>query len=162
MLMAARAAFDADLARQLIDRKRALPGAALPILHDLQNEFGYIDDAAIVLMAEALNISKAEAVGVVGFYHDFKRAPVDGRPLKLCRAESCQSMGCEDLVVHLETRHGIRADETRPGAALHVESVYCLGNCALSPAALFDGEPVGRLDRNAVDAIVARAKGQTQ
>lgn len=160
--MAARAAFDADLAKELIDRKRTQPGAALPILHDLQHQFGYIDDAAIALIAEALNISKAEALGVVSFYHDFRRAPIDGKSLKLCRAESCQSMGCEDLVAHLETRHGIKADEARPGAALHVETVYCLGNCALSPAALLDGEPVGRLDRDRVDVIVASAKGKKQ
>ena len=160
--MAARAAFDADLAKRLIDRKRSLPGAALPILRDLQDHFGYIDDAAIALMAEALNISKAEALGVVSFYHDFRRAPVDGKRLKLCRAESCQSMGCEELVAHLETRHGIKADEARPGAALHVETVYCLGNCALSPAALFEGEPMGRLDRSALDALVERATGRTQ
>ena len=160
--MAARAAFDADLAKQLIDRKRSLPGAALPILHDLQHQFGYIDEAAIALMAEALNISKAEALGVVSFYHDFRRAPVDGRVLKLCRAESCQSMGCEDLVAHLESRHGIKADEARPGATLHVETVYCLGNCPLSPAALFEGEPVGRLNRDRIDVIVASAKMKSQ
>jgi formate dehydrogenase subunit gamma len=160
--MAARAAFDADLAKMLIDRKRSMPGAALPILHDLQEHFGYIDEAAIALMAEALNISKAEALGVVSFYHDFRRAPVYGKRLKLCRAESCQSMGCEELVAHLKERHGIEPDEPRPGAALHVETVYCLGNCALSPAALFEGEPIGRLSRDAIDAIVARAGGHTQ
>ncbi len=160
--MAARAAFDAGLARELIERKRSTPGAALPILHDLQHQFGYIDDEAVALMAEALNISKAEAFGVVSFYRDFRRVPVDGRVLKLCRAESCQAMGCEDLVAHLETRHGLTVDEAKAGAGLHVETVYCLGNCALSPAALLDGEPVGRLDRDRIDAIVADAKGQTQ
>ena len=156
--MAAKAAFDAELARELIERKRSTPGAALPILHDLQHEFGYSDDAAVALMAEALNISKAEALGVVTFYHDFRRAPAEGRVLKLCRAESCQAMGCEDLVAHLESRHGIAADDAGAGAGLHVETVYCLGNCALSPAALLDGEPVGRLDRASIDAIVASAK----
>ena len=158
--MAARAAFDAGLARRLIDRKRLTPGAALPILHDLQQEFGYIDDAAITLMADALNISRAEAAGVVSFYHDFRRAPVDGSVLKLCRAESCQAMGCEELVTRLETRHGIVPDEAEPGASLHVETVYCLGNCALSPAALLNGQPIGRLDAEAIDAIVAGARGQ--
>src|SRR5208283_2722518 len=132
--MAAKAAFDAELARAVIDRRRSAPGAALPILHDLLHEFGYIDDAAITLMADALNISKAEALGVVSFYHDFRRVPVDGRVLKLCRAESCQAMGCEDLVSHLSVGHGIEVDDE--GSELHVESVYCLGNCALSPAAL--------------------------
>ena len=160
--MAARAAFDIELARALIERRRWTRGAALPILHDLQHQFGYIDDTAVTLLADALNISRAEAMGVVSFYHDFRRSPVDGRVLKMCRAESCQAMGCEDLVAHLESHHGIVPDDAQAGAGLHVETVYCLGNCALSPAALLDGEPVGRLDRDRLDAIVAGATGQRQ
>lgn len=156
--MAARAAFDVGLALKMIDRRRSAAGAALPILHDLQNQFGYIDDAAVPLLADALNISKAEVLGVVSFYHDFRRSPVDGRVLKMCRAESCQAMGCEDLVAHLESRHGIVADDLDTSAALHVETVYCLGNCALSPAAMLDGEPIGRINRDRLDAIVAGAK----
>jgi formate dehydrogenase subunit gamma len=160
--LSGRTAFDVDLARTLIDRKRTLPGATLPILHDLLEQFGYIDDAAIPLIADALNISRAEAVGVVSFYHDFRRSPVDGRVLKLCRAESCQAMGCEDLVSHLAVRHGVTVDGLDEGSGIRVESVYCLGNCALSPAALIDGEPIGRLDRNRLDAIVAGAQRKTQ
>src|SRR5271166_4750232 len=160
--MAGRTAFDANLARTLIDRKRDAPGATLPILHALQEEFGYIDDAVIPLIADALNISRAETLGVVSFYHDFRRSPLDGRVLKLCRAESCQAMGCEDLVSHLSVRHGVEVDGADNGSELHVESVYCLGNCALSPAALLDGEPIGRLDRDRIDAIVAGAQGKTQ
>jgi formate dehydrogenase subunit gamma len=153
--MAAKPAFDKELALEVIDRKRNAKGAALPILHDLQHEFGYIDDAAIALMADALNISKAEAVGVVSFYHDFRRSPVDGRVLKLCRAESCQATGAEALVDHLAQRHEIFVDKVERDASLHVETVYCLGNCALSPAALLDGKPIGRLDRETIDGIVA-------
>ena len=156
--MAAETAFDVALAREIIERRRSTPGAALPILHDLQHHFGYIDDDAIPLVADALNISKAEALGVVSFYPDFRRAPVPGPVLRLCRAESCQAMGCEDLVAHLEARHGIVPDHRSPDAGLHVESVYCLGNCALSPAALLDGEPIGRLDPARIDAIALAAK----
>ena len=159
--MSGRTAFDLDLAQALIDRKRDTPGATLPILQDLQERFGYIDDRVIPLVAEALNISRAETLGVISFYHDFHRSPVDGRALKLCRAESCQSMGCEDLVSHLELRHRIKVDEDNH-SGLHVETVYCLGNCALSPAALLDGAPIGRLDRDRIDAIVAAAQGKTQ
>jgi formate dehydrogenase subunit gamma len=155
-------AFDLDLARTLIDRKRDIPGATLPILHDLQEQFGYIDDSAIPLIADALNISRAETLGVISFYHDFHRSPIDGRVLKLCRAESCQSMGCEDLVSHLEHRHGVKVDDDEKDSGLHVKTVYCLGNCALSPAALLDGAPIGRLDRDRIDAIVAAARGKTQ
>ena len=160
--MSGRTAFDADLARTLIDRKRAMRGAMLPILHDLQDEFGYIDERAVPLIAEALNISKAETLGVISFYHDFRRSPADGRVLKLCRAESCQAMGCEELVAHLADRHGIKADDEDGHAGLRVESVYCLGNCALSPSALLDGAPIGRLDRDRIDAIVADSGGSTQ
>ncbi len=160
--MSGRTAFDVDLARTLIDRKRATPGATLPILHDLLEQFGYIDDAAIPLIAEALNISRAETLGVVSFYHDFRRSPLDGPVLKLCRAESCQAMGCEDLVSHLAVRHGVKVDGADESSAIHVESVYCLGNCALSPAALLDGDPIGRLDPDRLDAIVASAQGKRQ
>jgi len=157
-----RTAFDLTLARTLIDRRRDEAGATLPILHDLQEQFGYIDDAAVPLIADALNISRAETLGVISFYHDFHRAPLNGRVLRLCRAESCQAMGCEDLVSHLRRRHGIEADDEDSHSALHVQTVYCLGNCALSPAALVDGEPIGRLDRDRIDAIVAAAQGKTQ
>ena len=160
--MSGRTAFDVDLARTLIGRKRAMRGSMLPILHDLQEQFGYIDERAIPLIADALNISKAETLGVISFYHDFRHSPVDGRVLKLCRAESCQAMGCEDLVSHLELRHGVQVDDTSDGAKLHVETVYCLGNCSLSPAALLDGEPIGRLDRDRIDAIVADVEGTRQ
>jgi formate dehydrogenase subunit gamma len=161
-ILSGRTAFDVDLARTLIDRRRDTPGATLPILHDLQEQFGYIDDAAIPLVADALNISRAETLGVISFYHDFRRAPVDGRELKLCRAESCQAMGCEALVSRLEVRHGIKVDDEDNHSGLHVETVYCLGNCALSPAALLDGAPIGRLDRDRIDGIVAAAQGKTQ
>jgi formate dehydrogenase subunit gamma len=161
-MLSGRTDFDADLARTLIERRRTMPGATLPILHDLMDQFGYIDDAAVPLIADALNISRAEALGVISFYHDFRRSPLRGRVLKLCRAESCQAMGCEELVSHLAARHGVAIDGDNEGSGIHVESVYCLGNCALSPAALLDGQPIGRLDCDRLDAIIAAARGKTQ
>ncbi len=154
--MTGRTPWDDAQARAVIAAGSAEPGAALPILHALRERFGYIDDRAIPAIAEALNISKAEVHGVVSFYHDFLRAPVDGAVLKLCRAESCQALGCEDLVAHLEGAHGLKVDRAEDDAPLVVRTVYCLGNCALSPAALLEGEPIGRLDRDAIDEIVAR------
>ena len=151
------APWNADLASRVIARRPAREDALLPILHALQECFGYIDKAAIPLVAEALNVSRAEVHGVVSFYHDFRQTPVEGNVLKLCRAEACQSMGCEDLVAHLAAEHGVEPDQSTPGAAIHVETVYCLRNCALSPAALLNGDPIGRLDRAAIDAIVRDA-----
>jgi formate dehydrogenase subunit gamma len=156
--MTGGAPWDADLAAFIIDEHRAMQGAALPMLRALQQRFGYVDKAAIPMIAAALNISKAEAHGFFSFYHDFRSHPVDGDILKLCRAESCQAMGCEDLVAHLAAEHRIEPDQSRPGAPLHVETVYCLGNCALSPAALLNGDPIGRLNRARIDAIVHDAE----
>jgi formate dehydrogenase subunit gamma len=159
--MLGKTPWDAEQARSLIYARRGEPGAMLPILHDLQERFGYIDSAAIPLIAEALNVSKAETIGVVSFYHDFRREPVDGAVLKLCRAESCQALGCEDLVAHLADAHGLAVDGHSSGP-LTIETVYCLGHCAASPAALLDGEPIGRLDRARLDAIVESARARPQ
>ena len=158
MAMTGKAAWDVTQAKALIDARRFEKGAMLPILHDLQDRFGYIDGAAIPLISEALNISKAETLGVVSFYHDYRREPVDGPVLKLCRAESCQAVGCESLVEHLRHAHGLEVDQHGRGA-MTIETVYCLGHCAVSPAAMLDGEPIARLDRAKLDAIVAGAKG---
>lgn len=151
--------WDPDVATRIIAEHSDRQGAVLPILHALQEWFGYVDRSATALIGEALNLSKAEIHGVVSFYHDFRSHPVDGDVLKICRAEACQSMGCEDLVAHLAAAHRIEPDKARPGAALHVETVYCLGNCALSPAALLNGDPIGRLDRERIDAIVCDPAG---
>jgi formate dehydrogenase subunit gamma len=153
------APWDAETAARIIEELRDRQGAALPILRALQEYFGYIDKAAGPMIADALNLSRAEVHGVISFYHDFRVSPVDGDVLKLCRAESCQAMGCEELVTHLAAEHRIVPDHADAGAPLHVETVYCLGNCALSPAALLNGDPIGRLNRARIDSIVRDASG---
>jgi formate dehydrogenase subunit gamma len=145
--------YDADEARRLIAERAHAPGAMLPILHALQTHFGAVPKQTYGLIAEALNVSKADVVGVVTFYHDFREQPFEGRTLKLCRAEACQAAGCEELVAYLAHRHRLVPDEDREG--LRIETVYCLGNCALSPAAMLDDQPIGRLDAEKLDAVVA-------
>ena len=153
------ASWDAGRAAAIISEHRKLDGAMLPILHALQDSFGFVDKSCVSAIAEALNVSKAEVHGVITFYHDFREAPAGRHLLKLCRAESCQSMGCEALVDHLAHTHQLAPGETSKDGALTIETVYCLGNCALSPAALLDGELIGRLDADALDAIVLDATG---
>jgi len=151
-------AWDADRAAARIGELQHLPGALLPILHALQEDFGYIDEAAIPLIANALNISRAEVHGVISFYHDFRNAPSGKHVLRVCRAEACQSMGCEALVRHLENRLGIKLGETTADRSLTVEQVFCLGNCALSPAVMLDGEPYGRVSPEVADFLVDDAR----
>lgn len=154
--------FDEARTRRVVDAHSGLEGACLPILHALQEAFGYVDKRAIPIVADALNISKAEVHGVISFYHDFRGRPAGRHVLKLCRAEACQAMGVDALVDRLANLHGCNAGETSADGALTLDNVYCLGNCALSPAALIDGEPVGRLNETRLDAIVARCRGAVQ
>jgi formate dehydrogenase subunit gamma len=150
--------WDEARARGIIEGLKELPGASLPILHTLQEAFGYIPSEAISLVAQALLLSQAEVVGIIGFYHDFRREPAGRHTLRVCRAESCQSMGCERLVEHLRSRLGIDMGETTADGALTLETVYCLGNCALSPAVLLDGSLYGRVSPERVDQLIDTVK----
>jgi formate dehydrogenase subunit gamma len=150
-------AWDADRAQARIRELEHLPGALLPILHALQEEFGYIDAAATPMIADALNLSRAEVHGVISFYHDFRHAAPGRHVMKICRAESCQSMGCDALIDHIEKRLSVKLGETTPDQSLTVEQVFCLGNCALSPAVMLDGEPYGRVSPSVADFLLDSA-----
>lgn len=151
--MAAYPAWDQDSARMIVAGLAHLEGATLPMLHALQDEFGYVDPQAVPLIAEVLNLSRAEVHGAISFYHDFKTTPQPTRVIKLCRAEACQALGCETLVEDLAREHGIVVDGHGGGHDAVVETVYCLGNCALGPSALSDGELIGRVDADRVAAL---------
>ena len=151
-------AWDADRAKARISALEHLPGALLPILHALQEDFGYIHPDATPLIASALNLSRAEVHGVISFYHDFRHSPPGKHVLRICRAESCQSMGCDALIDHVEKRVGVKLGETTPDGSLTVEQVFCLGNCALSPAVMLDGEPYGRVSPSIADFLIDSAR----
>ena len=156
--MSTNQAWDADRALVRIRELEHLPGALLPILHALQDEFGYVDEAAVPLVADTLNISHAEVHGVISFYHDFRLSPPGRHILKLCRAESCQAMACDNTIRHVESRLGIKLGQTTPDGSFTIEPVYCLGLCALSPAAMLDGKPYGRVSPQIADFLIDSAR----
>ncbi len=147
-----------ERAEEIIAAHVAMDGAALPILHALQEAFGFVPEDAIPLVAEALNLTRAEVHGIVTFYHDFRRAPPGRHVLRLCRAEACQSMGADALAAHAQTRLNASWGDTTSDGALTLEPVYCLGLCACAPAGMLDGRPVGRLDRARLDALLDGAR----
>lgn len=124
------------------------------MLHALQDAFGYIDDGVVPLMADALNLSRAEILGTISFYHDFRRHPAGRHVLKLCRAEACQAAGSEAMHAHAKRRLGIDWHGTTKDGAVTLEPVFCLGLCACGPAALLDGQPIGRVDAAALDDVL--------
>jgi formate dehydrogenase subunit gamma len=147
-------AWDQQRAADIVGQHQNLPGALLPILHALQDEFGYVDNSAIPVIADALNISKAEVHGTISFYHDFRRTPPGAHKLYMCRAESCQSMGCTELIDHVEKKLDAKLGETTKDGAFTLNAIYCLGNCANSPAIMLDGQPYGRVTPQTADLIL--------
>ena len=119
----------------ILARHAGRPGALLPILHDVQHALGYVPADAIPVIAEALNLSRAEVHGTVSFYHDFRSAPATRPVVKLCRAEACQARGVDALAPLFEQDERIT-----------LEAVYCLGLCAIGPAAMIGTRVVARLD----------------
>jgi len=131
-----------------------LEGPLLPILHAVQATFGHVPRDALPVIAEGLNISRAEVHGVVTFYHDFRAEPAGQHVVKLCRAEACQAVGADALADHARARLGVAWGGTsRSGVTL--EPVFCLGLCACGPAALVNGQVVARVDAERFDEIMA-------
>lgn len=143
-----------------IDRfaQRDMRGALLPLLHELQEEFGHVDPQAVPLIAETLNLSRAEVHGVISFYHDFRTEPPARHVVKLCRAESCQSRGAAAIETELSKHLGVAMGHARKDGQVALEPIYCLGLCAIGPNALVDGRPVARID----SAAVARITGEVE
>ena len=135
----------ASALEETVVRHAAREGPLLPILHDVQREQGYIGEADVRRIAQALNLSRAEVSGVVSFYHDFRRAPEPLPVLKLCRAEACQARGGEALA---------RRAEERSSGRVKVEPVYCLGLCSVGPSAMVGDTVHARLDPDALDALI--------
>ncbi len=150
--------FDEGRAEQILAEHLALEGPLLPILHAFNKEFGHIGEAAVPLIAAALNLSRAEVYGVVTFYHDFRREPAGRHVLKICRAEACQSMGSEKIASRLLAELAIDWHGTTHDRKITVEPVYCLGLCACAPAALLDEQPLARLTSGKLDVALAEAR----
>jgi len=134
---------------------RTRPGPLLEILHGVQSALGFIPPAAVPLLATELNLSRAEVHGVVSFYHHFRSSAPGRHTLRVCQAESCQSMGATALTEHVKRRLGVDFHETTADGRYTLEPVYCLGNCACSPALMLDEELQGRVTPERFDALLA-------
>ncbi len=148
--------WSAERAQEIIAEHCDQEGAALPILHAIQSTFGYVPEPVEPMIAQALNISRAEVHGVVTFYHDFRHEPAGRHVLKVCRAEACQAAGGEALASRCEQRLGLAFGNTSADGRVTLESVYCLGLCSVSPSAMLDGKIHARLDDKKVDALIAQ------
>jgi formate dehydrogenase subunit gamma len=143
---------------EIAAQHRDLEGPLLPILHAIQHAFGHVPEAAVPIVAEALNLSRAEVHGVVTFYHDFRSEPAGRHVLKVCRAEACHAAGGDRLAARAEAKLGVLMGGTTADGSVTLEPVYCLGLCAVAPSAMLDDRVAGRLDEKRVDALLAEAQ----
>lgn len=139
----------------LIEGLKEQPGALLPILHAVQDRLGYVPKDSVPVIANALNLSRAEVHGVLSFYHYFRQTPPGKKVIHLCRAESCKAMGADRLESHAKAVLGADFHENSPDGAFTLEPVYCLGNCAASPSVMVDREVYGRVTPERFDEILA-------
>ncbi|MDF1633393.1 formate dehydrogenase subunit gamma [Mycoplana sp. MJR14] len=142
----------------IVTAMKEAEGPLLPILHEIQAEFGYVPQDSVPVIARELNLSRAEVHGVVTFYHDFRDHPTGRHVLKLCRAEACQSMGADAVAARVKALLGIDFHQTTLDGAVTLEPVYCLGLCSCAPSAMLDGEVHGRLDATAAAELVREAR----
>ena len=146
-------AYDSQTASEIIAGFGNRPEMLVQILLGFMDRFGWISEQAIRQLADELNLSRADVHGVVSFYHDLRTSPPGRHVVKICQAEACQAMGCRDLTAHAEDTLGVRLRSGNDSVSL--EPVYCLGNCACSPAVMIDDRPYGRVDKARFDALVA-------
>ena len=151
--------WDAETGRGIVRALKHVEGALLPILHAIQDEFGYVDEAAVPIIAEELNLSRAEVHGVMSFYHDFRKHAPGQHIVKICRAEACQSVGGRDSEAHARERLNADFHETSADGRYTLEPVYCLGNCACGPSAMIDGKLYGRVTPKRFDQLVDALEG---
>ena len=144
-----------DRIDEIVAANAARPGPLLEVLHEVQRSLGYVPPAAVARIAEGLNLSRAEVHGVVSFYHHFRSTEPGRHRLQICRAESCQAMQGDALALHAEQSLGVRFGETTADGGISLEAVYCLGNCACSPAVMIDDEPHGRVSPLRLDELLA-------
>lgn len=147
-----------DRISAIVDQYSHLEGPLLPILHAVQEEFGCVPQESLPVIANRLNLSRAEVHGVMSFYHDFREQPAGRHTVKICRAEACQSMGSDRVAEHAKGRFKVGFGETAPDGSVTLEAVYCLGLCACAPAAMVDGKVVGRVDEARIDAIAEEVR----
>jgi formate dehydrogenase subunit gamma len=149
---------DTQLIDSIIQRHRSRPGATLPLLHDIQAQYGYIPKQSIPLIAEGLNLSRAEVFGVISFYADFRTEPPGRHIVQVCRGEACQAQGGQQLERHACRSLGIEFHETTADQAISLEPVFCLGNCGCSPSVRVGDQILGRVDCDSFDELMAELR----
>ena len=151
--------WDIAAVRQIIQSQKSAPGAMLPVLHDIQDLVGHIPAEAVPMIADALNVSRAEVHGVISYYHHFRSHPAGRHVVQICRAEACQSRGANALVDHARQALGCDFHHTTPEGDITLEPVYCLGLCAVGPNITIGDDLHARVTPERFNALINAKRG---
>lgn len=143
---------------KLVETHKSLPGGLLPLLHNIQDYIGYIPEESYEVISKGLNLSVAEIHGVVSFYHHFRTKAPGKHILHICRAESCQAMGSAELESYAKSALHVDYHQTTADGTITLEPIYCLGNCALSPAVMVDEKLYGRVNKAKLDKLITASR----
>ena len=152
--------FDGDLVKRIVGEGKARPGPLLPVLHEIQHALGYIPAKAVPLIADELNLSRAEVHGVISFYTHFRQRPAGKQVVQLCRAEACQAVGAEALAMHAKAALGCDFNETTADGEFTLEPVYCLGQCSCGPSMMVVDEVHARVSPEKFDRVLKDRRGE--
>ncbi len=147
---------DLSIVETLVEAHRAQPGGLMPLLHAVQEAMGYVPADAVQMIARGFNLSRAEVHGVITYYHFFRPEKPGRHVVEICRAESCKSVGGDELMAHAEALLGCASHHTRADRKVTLAPVYCLGLCAMSPAIMVDDKPYARMTPDKLDRLARR------
>jgi NADH-quinone oxidoreductase subunit E len=144
-----------DSTAELLSGYPASRDELIPILQAIQGREGYISRDSIYAVGHHLGLPEAKIFGVATFYNQFRLDPPGRYRVAICRGTACHVKGSFDLLEALQRELGVKAGETTRDGLFSLETVACLGACALAPVMSVNGEFYGRLDRARVQAILA-------
>ncbi|HWX01733.1 formate dehydrogenase subunit gamma [Collimonas sp.] len=150
---------DLNQVRSIIQEFKMLPGAMLPVLHAIQDALGYVPPSVVPLIADELNLSRAEVHGVISFYHHFRQQPAGRHIVQICRAEACQAVGADALVAHAKAALGCDFHGTSSDGQFTLEPVYCLGQCACGPNMQIDDDLHARVSSDKFNRLLRAKRG---
>jgi formate dehydrogenase subunit gamma len=145
-----------------LTQHQQMPGALLPVLHSVQEQLGFIPPQAVGLIANGLNLSRAEVHGVVTYYDHFREQPSGRWVIKICRAEACQSMGADALMAFAQTQLACKPHGNSVDGSFSLEPAFCLGFCANAPAIMINEEPFARVTETRFKELIAQARESTK
>lgn len=148
-----------DLAA-FIEAWKTKPGNLIMVLHKVQEHYGFVPRDIAFEVAARLDVPLAKIYGVITFYHFFKLRKPGKHRIAVCMGTACYLKGGEDIIKELETILGIGLNQTTGDELFSMEAVRCIGCCGLAPVMTVDGEVFGRVTKDQLAGIVAKARGK--